>query len=110
MGETILRVHHPGPGLTPAKTERARMWCAPLTTPHRGLSPFPFPLAPYFLVSLPLVLLVLNLRPAVTSRPSTISNRTVHRLSLRSRLQGFQCQPATFSKTIPRLSITSRPQ
>ena len=86
-------------------TQRTRIWCAPPTAPHQDLSPFPPP-APCFRVSLPLVLLAPNLRPAFTSSPPTASSRAVHRLSLRSRLpQGLQYQQATFH----RLSLTSRP-
>ena len=90
------------PDFTPARKERVRIRCGPLTTLHQDFSPF-LPPAPYFLVSSPLVLLARNFRPVLTPR-------TVHLSYLRSRLpQGLQHQQATSSKTVPRLSLTSRP-
>ena len=83
-------------------TQRVRIRCAPPTTLHQDLSPFPPP-APCFRVSFPLVLLARNLRPALTPRTFPLSYH-------RSRLpQGLRYQEATFSKTVHRLSLTSRP-
>ena len=91
-------------------SQRARTWCVPQTAPHQDLSPFHHPPALCFRVSFLSVLLAPNLRPALTPRPSAVSRRRVHRLSLRSTPQGLQCQLATCSKAVRRLFLTSRAQ